>query len=67
MRRILRMGFIVALASSALGSCMVRETVVAQPGRCRGGVWVQPHYGRHGRYHPGHWRCPGVVERIEID
>ena len=67
MRWILRMAFLMVLAGSAAASCVVRERVVAHPGMCRGGVWVPDHYGRHGRYHPGHWRCPGVVERIEID
>lgn len=67
MRRILRVAFIMVLAGSAAASCVVRERVVARPGGCPGGVWVQPHHGRHGHYHPGHWRCPGVVERVVID
>jgi hypothetical protein len=49
--------------------CTVRETVVARPGAapaCRGGVWVRGHYGPRGRYWPGHWRCPGTVERVDI-
>jgi len=29
---------------------------------CAGGVWVAGHYGPQGAWHPGHWRCPGVVE-----
>lgn len=67
MRQILRMAFLLVLAGSAAASCVVRERVVAQSPACRGGVWVPEHRGHHGRYHPGHWRCPGVVERIEIE
>jgi hypothetical protein len=53
---------------SGLSGCVVRErTVAARPGACPGGVWIEGHYGPRGRWHPAHWRCPGVVERIEID
>ncbi len=34
----------------------------ARPGHCPGGYWVEGHYGPRGRWHPGHWRCPGVIE-----
>jgi hypothetical protein len=59
----------VILGSVALTGCVVRErrVVVAHPGGCRGGVYIEGHRGRHGVWHPGHWRCPGVVERIEVD
>ena len=58
------MGAVAGLAPA----CLVRERPVARAeGRCRGGAWVDGYYGRRGRWHPGHWRCPGVVERIEID
>lgn len=60
----LALAFVVAGAASG---CVVREQRVASGPRCRGAVWVEGHYGRHGRWHAGHWRCPGVVERIEID
>jgi hypothetical protein len=29
---------------------------------CRGGYWVEGHYGPRGRWHGGHWRCPGIIE-----
>ena len=51
-----------------LSGCVVRERrVVARPGACPGGVWIAGHYGPRGRWHPGHWRCPGVVEKVEIE
>ena len=61
-RRILSFGLLAALAIGSLTSCIVRERTVAGPGRCPGGVWMEGHYGPAGRWHPGHWRCPGVVE-----
>jgi hypothetical protein len=55
------------LAGAAAG-CVVREQRVAEgPRGCRGGAWVDGHYGPRGRWHPGHWRCPGAVEEVEID
>ena len=46
-----------------LSACVVHEReVVRAPPPCRGGVWVEGHYGPHGGWHPAHWRCPGVVE-----
>ena len=70
MRKMLWLGLLaLGLGSAAMG-CTVRETVVARPvtapPACRGGVWIDGRYGPRGRWHPGHWRCPGVVERIEI-
>ena len=68
MRSLVRiwLGVSMLAGTLALGSaCVVRETVVARPGpppRCPGGVWIPEHYGRYGRYHHGHWRCPGVIE-----
>jgi hypothetical protein len=62
----LAFGLLVATAGLSATGCVVRETRVARPG-CSGGFWVEGHYGPHGRWHPGHWRCPGVRERIEID
>jgi hypothetical protein len=32
------------------------------PRHCPGGYWIEGHYDRRGRWHPAHWRCPGVVE-----
>ncbi len=60
------LGLTVATMGISAASCVVRETRVAHHG-CAGGVWIDGHYGPRGRWHPGHWRCPGVVERIEID
>jgi hypothetical protein len=55
------------LASPLLTSCVVREERVARPGACPGGVWIEPHDGPRGRWHPGHWRCPGRREVIEVE
>lgn len=66
--RLIVAGLLFLSAATGLSSCVVRERAVATgPGRCPGGVWIEGHHGRSGRWHPGHWRCPGVVERIEID
>jgi len=56
-------------AGMGASGCVVRERVVARStaSSCRGGVFVEGHYGPRGRWHPAHWRCPGVVERVEID
>ena len=68
MMRLILAGLLFLSVGTGLSGCVVRErTVATGPGRCAGGVWIDGHYGRHGRWHPGHWRCPGVVERIEID
>jgi hypothetical protein len=54
-----------ALGLATAGSgCVVRETAVARPGACPGGVWIEGRYDRWGRWHPAHWRCPGA--RIEV-
>ena len=63
---ILGLALLAAMISSAAG-CVVRERVVARPGACPGGVWIEGHGDRHGRWHRAHWRCPGVVDRIEIE
>ncbi len=52
------LGLAVTLGTAAEG-CYVGP---AHPGHCPGGYWVEGHYGPRGRWHPGHWRCPGVVE-----
>ena len=67
MRTLLWTILTVATVSLSVPACVVREQVVARPGTCRNGVWVEGHRGPHGRWHPAHWRCAGVVERIEID
>jgi hypothetical protein len=65
------LGLVTALSAVGSSGCVVRERrYAAYPSggpACRGEYWVEGHYGRHGRWHPGHWRCPGVVERVEID
>jgi hypothetical protein len=54
---------LAGLVTIALSGCVVHEReVVRAPPRCPGGVWVEGHYGPRGHWHPGHWRCPGVVE-----
>ncbi len=52
-----------------LSGCVVEErpAVVRPAAPCRGAVWVEGHHGPRGRWHPGHWRCPGVVEVVEVD
>jgi hypothetical protein len=47
--------------------CVVHEraAVVRPASSCAGGVWVEGHYGPHGAWHEGHWRCPGVIEVVE--
>jgi len=57
----------VAIVGTTLSGCVVREQRVAAGPGCQGGYWIAGHYGPRGRWHPGHWRCPGLVERIEID
>jgi hypothetical protein len=49
--------------------CIVETRAYARPMRpaCPGGIWIEGHYGRYGRWHPGHWRCPGVVEVVEVE
>jgi hypothetical protein len=62
MRRFLSFVSLGALLVGTLSACVVREERVARPGPCRGGVWIEGHHGPGGRWHPAHWRCPGVVE-----
>jgi hypothetical protein len=66
-RFMLAVGLAGVLGTLASG-CVVRERRVAVgPGRCPGGYWIEGHYSPRGRWHPGHWVCPGVVDRIEIE
>ncbi len=58
--------FCLTLMSMFVALGCVVETATPPP-RCAGGVWVQGHYGRHGVWHHAHWRCPGVVEVVEVD
>jgi hypothetical protein len=58
----------LALGSGAVSaSCVVRERTIERPLGCPGGFCVERHRGSHGRWHEAHSRCPGVVERIEIE
>lgn len=67
MKRIFTMLALAIAFAGAASGCVVREQRVASRSRCRNAVWIDGHYGPHGRWHPGHWRCEGVIERIEID
>lgn len=53
------------LALAAVEGCYVRAR--GGPPACRGGVFIEGHRGPRGRWHEGHWRCPGVVEVVEVD
>jgi hypothetical protein len=68
MRRLITALGLAFTLSAAVSGCVVREQRVAGRSRgCPGGYWVEGHRGPHGHWHEAHWRCPGVVERIEID
>jgi hypothetical protein len=57
-----------AIVAITLTGCVVEERGDARPApQCRGAVWVEGHYGPRGAWHRGHWRCPGVVEVVEVD
>jgi hypothetical protein len=60
---------VAALAMVSLSGCVVEERpVMVRPAPpCPGAMWIGGHYGPRGRWHPGHWRCPGVVEVVEVD
>ena len=58
----LRNLLVAVLAAVAFSGCVVEERTSARPAPCRGAVWVEGHYGPRGAWHPGHWRCPGVIE-----
>jgi len=55
------------LVLAVLTGCVVERRPVVVGPRCPGGVWIEGHYGPRGRWWPGHWRCPGVVEVVEVD
>ena len=60
--------FVVLFTLASMGtSCVIRERAVDRPRGCPGGFWVERHRGPYGRWHEGHWRCPGVIERVEIE
>jgi hypothetical protein len=69
LKRLMLAGLMFASSAGAVSGCVVRERTVASrpgPGRCPGGYWVEGHQGRRG-WHAGHWHCPGIVERFDID
>jgi hypothetical protein len=55
-----------SLIAIALSGCVVEERTAIGPPPCPGGYWVRGHYGPYGYWHRGHWRCPGVVEVVEV-
>jgi hypothetical protein len=57
----------VLLLLFPITACTVHTVVVERRPPCAGGVWIEGHYGPRGRWHPGHWRCPGVIEVVEVD
>lgn len=63
----LRTLVLAVLTAAAFSGCVVEERGYARPAPCRGAAWVEGHYGPRGAWHPGHWRCPGVVEVVEVD
>jgi hypothetical protein len=67
MKRLISALGLAAVLGTTLSACVVREQRVATGPRCRGGYWVEGHYGPHRHWHPGHWRCPDEIERIEIE
>ena len=69
LRRTLTLICLLAVSVGAT-ACVEREVVVreARPARpCAGGVSIEAHRGPRGRWHPGHWRCPAVVEVVEVE
>jgi hypothetical protein len=68
LRKIVPFAVLAAVVVSLLGCVVEERTVVARPAPpCPGAVWVVGHYGPRGRWHPGHWRCRGVVEIVEVE
>jgi hypothetical protein len=64
---LLRALLLLGVGGGILSGCVMEERPVRPPRACVGGVWIRGHYGPRGVWHPGHWRCPGVVEVVEID
>ena len=60
MRRMVKLGLIALTLGGPRAGCVVHERVVAHPASpCAGAVWIQGGYDHYGRWHSGHWRCPG--------
>jgi hypothetical protein len=69
MMNLLGRSFAVLGFAFLVGGCVTQERVVERrpPPPCAGAAWVPGHTGRSGNWHPGHWRCPGVVEVMVVD
>ena len=63
----IRAALSLSFLALTLSGCVVEDRTAVRRAPCPGGWWVEGHYGPRGRWHPGHWRCPGVVEVIEVD
>jgi len=61
----LRAMLLPTLVALLLSGCVVEARPVGPPPPCVGGRWIEGHYGPYGRWHPGHWRCPGAVIEVE--
>jgi hypothetical protein len=62
----LRALLVPSLVAAALSGCIVETRPAPPPPPCPGGYWVEGHYGPYGYWRRGHWRCPGVVEVVEV-
>ena len=64
MRALLSIALMSVFVSLASSGCVVREERVVRPGPppCPGAIWIEGHRGPRGRWHPAHWRCPGIIE-----
>ncbi len=61
-----RSSALLVFLAIAVGGCVVEARPVGRPlPPCPGGAWIEGHYGPYGRWHPGHWRCPGAVIEVE--
>jgi hypothetical protein len=59
---------LLLFTSVGQAGCAPRVVVVEHArAPCPGGVWIEGHRGPRGHWHPGHWRCPGVVEVVEVE
>ena len=59
---------LVLASATAVAGCIVEERPVVHRGPpCPGAMWIGGHHGPRGYWHPAHWRCPGVVEVVEVE
>jgi hypothetical protein len=63
---VLRALLLSSLVAVALSGCVVEERTAVRRPPCPGGYWMEGHYGPYGHWRSGHWRCPGVVEVVEV-